>query len=161
MSSSTVKRVVIERFDRELLRGFVKPQHYLLAEGLELMSPDGSVAIVPLDQIKAVSFVRDPDGDGVLSERRSFLARPKVAGLWVEARFRDGDAMEGVMPNNLLQVEHSGYSLSPPETGGNAQRVFVPRKALADLQVLGVVGTRKKRPAAAVAEQQIRLFAED
>ncbi len=161
MSNSTVKRVVIERFDREILRGFVNQQNFLTAVGLELMSPDGSVAVVPLEQIKAVSFVKDPEGSGVLSERRTFMARPKVAGLWVEARFRDGDAMEGVMANNLLQVEQYGYNLSPPEAAGNAQRVFVPREALTELQVLGVVGTKKKRPAGGAAEQQFRLFAED
>jgi len=125
------------------------------------MSPDGSVGIIPYAQIKAVSFVRDWEDTGVLGERRQFLARPKTAGLWVEIRFRDGDLLEGVLPNNLLLVEPLGYSFTPPEAAGNAQRVFVPRQALEEITVLGVVGGKRKKPDRGAATQQIRLFGED
>jgi hypothetical protein len=78
----------------------------------------------------------------------------------VELRFRDGDSLQGVLPNNLVLLDFHGYAFSPPETSGNAQRVFVPRQALEEVLVLGVNGTKKKphpRPADA---QQIRLFDE-
>jgi hypothetical protein len=161
VSSSTVKRVVVERFDRERMRGFVNPQSCLLAGGLEVLSPDGSVAQVPYSQIKAVSYVRDPEGNGVLSERRGFLARPKTAGLWVELKFRDGEILEGVLPNNLLLADEHGYVLTPPEAAGNAQRVFVPREALSELVVLGVIGGKRRRAEPNQPAQQIRLFAEE
>ena len=143
------------------MRGFVNPQAFLLPEGLELLSPDGSLAQVPYEQVKAVSFVRDPDGQGVLAERRTFLARPKTAGLWVELRFRDGDLLEGVLPNNLQTLDFHGYTLSPPEAAGNAQRVFVPRQALTEVAVLGVIGGKRKRPESGSPSQQIRLFSEE
>lgn len=161
MSGSTVKKVIIERFDRERMRGFVNPQTFLLPAGLELLSPDGSLAQVPYEQIKAVSFVRDPDGQGVLAERRTFLARPKTAGLWIEMKFRDGDVLEGVLPNNLQALDPYGYTLSPPEAAGNAQRVFVPRQAVLEVPVLGVIGGKRKRPEGGPATQQIRLFSEE
>lgn len=161
MSGSTVKKVIVERFDREKVRGFVSPQAFLLPGGLELLSPDGSLTQIPYDQIKAVSFVRDQEGHGVLAERRTFLARPKTAGLWVELRFRDGDVLEGVLPNNLLAVDTYGYTISPPEAAGNAQRVFVPRQALAEVSVLGVVGGKRKKTEGGPATQQIRLFSEE
>ena len=161
MSGSTVKRVVVERFDRELMRGFVNPQTCLLAGGMEVLSPDGSVAQVPYSQIKAVSYVRDPEGHGVLSERRSFLARPKMAGLWVELKFRDGEMLEGILSNNLLLPDAHGYTLAPPESAGNAQRVFVPREAMSELVVLGVIGGKRKRSETNAPAQQIRLFAEE
>lgn len=161
MSGSTVKKVIVERFDRERMRGFVSPQSFLLPDGLELLSPDGSLAQVPYEQIKTVSFVRDPDGAGVLAERRTFLARPKTAGLWVELKFRDEDLLEGVLPNNLQALDPHGYTLSPPEAAGNAQRVFVPRQALADVTVLGVIGGKRKKPEGGPAIQQIRLFSEE
>lgn len=161
MSGSTVKKVIVERFDREKMRGFVSPQAFLLPAGLELLSPDGSLAQVPYEQIKAVSFVRDQDGEGVLAERRTFLARPKTAGLWIELKFRDGEALEGVLPNNLQALDGSGYTISPPEAAGNAQRVFVPRQALSEVTVLGVIGGKRRRPESGPASQQIRLFSED
>ncbi len=156
-----MKKVIIERFDRERMRGFVNPQTFLLPAGLELLSPDGSLAQVPYEQIKAVSFVRDPDGQGVLAERRTFLARPKTAGLWIEMKFRDGDVLEGVLPNNLQALDPYGYTLSPPEAAGNAQRVFVPRQAVLEVPVLGVIGGKRKRPEGGPATQQIRLFSEE
>jgi hypothetical protein len=160
VSGSTTKKVILDRFDRERIRGFVHPQSYLQAAGVEVMSPDGSVGLVPYAQIKAVSFVRDLDGDGVFSERREFLARPKALGLWVELRFRDGDLLQGVLPNNLQMLEPDGYAFSPPETAGNAQRVFVPRQALDEVLVLGVNGTKKKPAIRPADPQQIRLFEE-
>lgn len=160
MSGSTTKKVILDRFDRERLRGFVHPQSYLQVAGVELMSQDGSVVIIPYAQIKAVSFVRDLGGEGVFSERREFLARPKALGLWVELRFRDGDLLQGVLPNNLQLVEPEGYSFSPPETAGNAQRVFVPREALDEALVLGVNGIKKKPVTRPLDTQQIRLFDE-
>jgi len=160
VSSSTTKKVILDRFDRERIRGFVQPQSYLQPGGVEVMSQDGSVGIVPYTQIKAVSFVRDIGGEGVFSDRREFIARPKALGLWVELRFRDGDLLQGVLPNNLQMLEPHGYAFSPPETAGNAQRVFVPRQALEDVVVLGVNGTRKKPSARPADFQQIRLFEE-
>lgn len=161
MSGSTAKKVILERFDRDRIRGFVHAQTYLREAGLEVLSPDGSVAVVPYAQVKAVSFVRDLEGSGVLGERREFLARPKTAGVWVELQFRDGERLEGVIPNNLLTLEPQGVTLTPPEAAGNAQRVFVPRQALSQVQVLGVVGGKRRKPGREAEPQQIRLFAED
>ena len=152
--------MVVERFGRERIRGYVNLATYLQPSGIEVMTADGNVGQVPYSQVKVVSFVRELEGAGVLSERREFLARPKTAGLWVELRFRDGDRLEGVLPNNLLLLEPLGYSFSPPESAGNAQRAFVPRAALDEISVLGVVGGKRRkfdRP----ETSQIRLFAEE
>jgi hypothetical protein len=162
MSASTAKKVVVDRYDRSVLRGYVQPPNYRTAEGLEILSTDGSVAVVPYAQIKCVSFVRDLDGPSVLKERREFLARPKAAGLWIEFRFRDGDALEAMISNNLLEMEADGAMATPPESAGNAQRIFVPRASLAGIQVLGVVGKpklRREREPVGIPKQ-IKLFSE-
>jgi len=165
VSGSTVKKVIVDRFDRERIRGFVRPGNYLHPEGVEVMSADGAVAIVPYTQVKTVSFVREMDGEGVLGGRRQFLARPKSAGLWVELRFRDGDEIEGVLPNNLQVLDAYGYALSPPETTGNTQHVFVPRQALSEASVLGVIGGKRRHleraAQGAAPQQQFRLFGEE
>jgi len=149
----------VERFDRTLMRGYVHPQSYLQENTIELLTLEGAVVPVPYAQIKAVCFVRDLDGPAIFSERKEFLARPKTQGLWVEARFRDGDRLEGLLPNNLAELESTGYSLMPPEVSGNTQKVFLPRAALAQLVVLGVVGTpRRTARARKPEERQISLF---
>lgn len=150
----------MRRFQREPLRGYVNPVSFVQPEGLELLSEDGNVSLVPYSELKTVAFVREFEAPAE-PERRTFQTRPKMAGLWVSLRFRDGEALEGVMPNNLLQVESYGFSIIPPDSYGNHQRVFVPRAALAEVQVLGVIGSplSRRKPKAA-AKEQIGLFDE-
>ena len=160
MGVSTHKKVLVSRFDREPLSGFVNPQSYLLAEGLELLSQSGSVSIVPFNEIKLVCFVRDFQQGEPRKELRLFTTRPKMEGLWLRMRFRDGDSMDGMLPNNLLQLDSYGFSVIPPDPGFQNQRVFVPRAALSGIQVLGVVGSalrvaRKPKPA---GKDQLEMF---
>jgi hypothetical protein len=119
--------VLVSRFDREPLSGFVNPQNYLLPEGLELL--------------------------------RLFTTRPKMEGLWIRMRFRDGDAMDGLLSNNLLLMEPYGFSVIPPDPGFQNQRVFIPKAAVTGVQVLGVIGSplriRKTKP---TPKEQIGLF---
>jgi len=79
----------------------------------------------------------------------------------VSLQFRDGEVMEGIMPNNLLQLEPYGFTVIPPDPYSNHQRVFIPRAAVESVEVLGVVGSPlKKRKAKAVPKEQIGLFDE-
>ena len=160
MAASTTKKAVIRRFEKESLAGYVNPFSYLQLTGIELLSAQGSVSIVAYHEIKTVSFVRDFDAGGEPA-RQVFQNRPKMEGLWVSLRFRDGEVMEGVLSNNLLQIEPHGFTVIPPDPYGNAQRVFVPRSAVRSVEVLGVVGSPlKKRKAKPAAKEQIGLFEE-
>lgn len=75
-------------------------------------------------------------------------------------KFRDGDCMDGILANNLLLIEPQGFTLVPPDASLNNQKVFVPRAALTELQVMGVVGSplRKPRKKAAAQQQQLKMF---
>jgi hypothetical protein len=123
------------------------------------MKPDGALAVIPYQEIKTVSFVRDFETPDAQPERRVFLSRPKMDGLWVRMRFRDGEIMDGILSNNLLQLEPYGFTFIPPEPYSNNQRVFSPREALSEFHVLGVVGSplsRRRRKEA--VKEQIGLF---
>lgn len=158
MASSTTKKVQVERWEREPLSGFVNAGAFATEAGVEFLSQSGSASILPYVEVKSVHFVRDflttpPDLD-----RRAFLARPKLEGLWVKLRFRDQAELEAILPNDLLQVESFGYTVVPPEMSGNTQRLFVPRAALVEMKVLGVIGSPLRRGKAAAAKDQIGLF---
>jgi len=160
LPASTTKKAVVRRFEKESLAGYVNPFSYLQITGIELLSAQGNVSIVPYGDIKMVTFVRDLES-AEEAGRQVFQNRPKMAGLWVSFELRDGEVMEGVMPNNLLQIETHGFTLIPPDPFGNIQRVFIPRMALRSVQVLGVVGSPlKKRKAKPVPKEQIGLFEE-
>jgi hypothetical protein len=160
LASSTTKKALIRRFHRETLAGYLNPVTFLQPEGVELLSAEGQVSILPYQEIRMVSFVRDFDLPED-QERQVFHTRPKMAGLWVRLRFRDGEVLEGILPNNLLQVETHGFVVVPPDPFGNRQRVFIPRTALLGVEVLGVVGGPLKRAKAkADSAEQIGLFDE-
>jgi Family of unknown function (DUF6982) len=164
MAASTTKQAIVERFEKEPLSGYVNPVSFLQPAGIEMLSAQGNMITLPYADIKAISFVRDFQAAEGLSEpnRQVFLTRPKMDGLWVRLAFRDGDVMEGVLPNNLLQLEHYGFTFIPPDSYGNRQRVFVPRAALRSVEVLGVVGSPlTRRKAKAVPKEQIGLFEEE
>lgn len=159
MAGSTNKKVVIRRFGREPVTGFVNPRSYLRPEGIEILSPAGTVSVLPFVEVKAVCFVRDFDAAGTEPEQKLFHARPKMDGLWVRMRFNDEELMDGLLANNLLQLEPCGFMLVPPNPSSNNQRVFVPRTALKEFLVLGVVGSalrpRKAKPA---PKTQMEMF---
>ncbi|HME07979.1 MAG TPA: hypothetical protein VKG25_13065 [Bryobacteraceae bacterium] len=160
-ASSTSKKVLVSRFDRETLSGFVNPQSYLSSTGIELLTASGSAQVVPYSEVKLVCFVRDWGQGEPRRELRMFTTRPKMAGLWVRMTFRDGEAMDGILANNLLALESAGFSVIPPDPSFQNQRVFVPKEALTSLLVMGVVGTPLRQPRKAKPEkeeQQIGLF---
>jgi hypothetical protein len=160
LAGSTTKKAIIRRYDREALAGYLNPLSFLQPDGVELLSAQGAITFVPYSEIKTISFVRDFD-EGAGSDRRVFHTRPKMEGLWVSLRFRDGEVLEGVMPNNLLQIEPYGFAVVPPDPYSSSHRIFVPRAALVSVEVLGVVGSPlRKRRAKPAPAGQIGLFDE-
>jgi hypothetical protein len=158
VASSTVKKVVVHRFDRENLIGFVNPFSYLQPQTIELLTPAGALLTLSYSDVKSVCFVRDFEAGE--EPRKIFLTRPKLAGLWIRMVFRDLEVLDGILPNDLLAWEIAGFTVTPPEPDSNNQRVFVPREALKSIQVLGVVGSplRPKRRKAPPAADQPTLF---
>lgn len=113
---------------------------------------------MPLDDVRAIYFVREFNADYEPS-RKAFLSRPKLDGLWVRLTFRDKGTIEGVVANDLLSLLDSGVQITPPDLSGTALRIYVPRSALAEMTVLGVVGVARRKPAVP-APSQPKLFSD-
>jgi hypothetical protein len=151
-------------FDRPPLKGYLNPGMLGRADGLDMLTLDGEHQSVALAGTKAVYFVREFQ-EPFEPERKTFLSRPKLDGLWVRLRFRDQDEVEGIVANNLLEFVDGGVQLTPPDLHGNVLRMFVPRSALLEMKVLGVVGVARRQPqagkgAAAAGSAQSKLFGE-
>lgn len=159
MAGSTSKRVIVRRFDREPIAGFVNPRTFLQPSGVEVLAQSGTVSVIPFAEIKAVCFVRDFEDADEPAGSRLFQARPKTEGLWVRMRFLDNDLMDGLLPNNLLQLDSFGFTVTPPNPSSNNQRVFVPRSSLSEIHVLGVVGSPlRPRKRAKAPRAQLEMF---
>jgi hypothetical protein len=162
--TSTHKKAVVTLFEGEAEQGYINPQNLGQVESVDVLTRDGEHKSVPSRDVKAVYFVKEFT-DAFEPDRKTFLSRPKLDGLWVRLRFRDDDEMEGLVPNDLLDLLDTGVRLTPPDLHGNSLWVFIPRTALAEMKVLGVVGVARRAPrdkaaAARASETQPKLFSE-
>ena len=157
--ASTHKKVVVALADRKSLRGYLNPSRLGQSDPIDLLTPDGEHESIPLAKVRSIYFVRE-FSDDYAPERKAFLSRPKLDGLWVRLRFLDGDTLEGVVPNDLLSLLDNGLQITPPDLNSTTDRIFVPRSALTEVTVLGVVGIARRKPPAQPAAAQPRLFTE-
>ena len=137
-------------------RGYLNPAKLGDPEAVDLLTPEGEHRSIALKDVRSIYFVREFT-DNFEPERKAFLSRPKLEGLWVRLKFRDNDCIEGVVPNDLLSLLDRGVQITPPDLHGVTLRIFIPRTALSEMTVLGVVGVARRKPVAAV---QPGLFSE-
>jgi len=137
-------------------RGYLNPAKMGEAEAIDLLTPEGEHRSLAVKDVRSIYFVREFT-DNFEPERKVFLSRPKLEGLWVRLKFRDNDCIEGVVPNDLLSLLDRGVQITPPDLHGPTLRIFIPRTALTEMTVLGVVGIARRKPVATV---QPGLFSE-
>lgn len=152
------KKIILRRLDSSLVHGYLPAGGFLTREPiptLDLLDLAGRILPIPFAEIKLVSYVRDFNLDDPINPERltrtTFLSRPRAEGLWLRITFPAGDQFEGLAPLDatLLDalVDDAGLFLTPPGLSGlgdartNTHRVFVPRPAIASLQLLGVITT--------------------
>jgi len=156
--SSTHKKVIVRKADRDTVNGYVAPANFVVDGKLELLNTTGNVVAVDLREIKAVYFVREfSDSEGLT--RKTFTTRPRTEGLWVRLKFKDSEVIEGILPNDLTQNPPEGFLMNPPDLRSNTQRVFVPRTALTSVTVLAVIGAARRRRKLADT-RQVPMFEE-
>jgi hypothetical protein len=167
--SSSHKKVIVRRFTGDTLPGYLPLSTFVRNKSIDLLDLTGRVIPLPLSDIKHVCYVRDFNlNDPANPERltrRTFLARPRTEGLWLRLTFRSGDLLEGLASTDATLLDDliadTGLQLTPPDTRSNTQRIFVPRTAITDLQLIAVITSpsrRKPLPAASVPSLQEDLF---
>jgi hypothetical protein len=118
-----------------------------------------------LGDLKWICYVRDFNS-GELNNperlvRKTFAGRPRGEGLYVRARLKDGDLVEGLAANDATLVSSDGIFLTPPDLRSNTQRIWIPKTSLEELDVLAVIGAARKKviaPAEAEPVTQEKLF---
>ena len=163
---SARKPVIVRKFSRDWFAGFAGPGLAADLGELEILDLTGKVVRMGWDQVKWVCYVRDlhsATADQVNPERllrKRFLVRPRTTGLWLRLTLADGDDLEGLAANDLTLVQGAGLLLTPPDTRSNTQRIFVPRQAIQQLEVLSLIGAAGHRriPAASPGSEQPELF---
>ncbi|WP_035359241.1 DUF6982 domain-containing protein [Edaphobacter aggregans] len=180
--SSAHKKVIVRRFLGDTLPGYLPLSGFVRTRASEkdrvvdLLDLSGRVVSIPLSEIKHICYVRDFNlNDPANPERltrRTFLARPRTEGLWLRLTFRgqsspsaEPELFEGLAPLDITLVDDilndAGLFLIPPDIRSNTQRIYIPRAAISELQLLAVITTpsrKKPAPAASVPSLQEDLF---
>jgi uncharacterized protein DUF6982 len=146
-SSSTRKKVVIRKLDNSVIKGYADSASYLGPQGVEILDSEGRLVKVPLCDLKGIFFVRDFVGNRQRNERKVFQSRPRSRGLWVRMTFTDKEVLEGIIPNDLLELEAQGFLVTPPDVHSNNLKIYVPRTALTALEVVAVISDGATRRA--------------
>ncbi|HEX3436437.1 MAG TPA: hypothetical protein VHT24_06680 [Pseudacidobacterium sp.] len=161
--SSSRKKVILRKLTRDWVAGYLPADGFTRQGNIELLELSGKVLSFPIQQVKWICFVRDFNSGEVNNPerllRKSFAGRPRGEGLWLRLQFQDGDALEGLVENNIGLLDAEGFFLIPPDIRGNTQRLWIPRTTLTGLEVAAVIGgTAKKKPSVAEKPEQESLF---
>jgi hypothetical protein len=159
--SSSRKKAIIRRFSRDWMAGYIAASDFVRSGSLELLDLHGKVLAISIQEVKWVALVRDFNSGEIDNPekfvRKTFAGRPRSEGLWVRLHLRDGDILEGITDNNLGLLDADGFFLTPPDTRSNTQRVWLPRAALSELEVVAVIGAAaRKKPASAAGADDTR-----
>ena len=131
---------------------------------VEMITTGGTLQRARYEDVKAICVGTAGAKANLFVEDTVFERRPKLAGLWVRFSLRDGDRLEGILGNNLLDWPEHGYWITPPHAGPGRQRVFLARRALRSAEVLGVIGAKRlpttKEHLTTVDQQQLPMFPE-
>ena len=160
------KKVVVRSLEGEVSWCYL-PQSGFAANGrVEALDISGRAITFDLSELKTVAYVKDFNLDDSVDPerigRRSFLGRPRGDGIWLKVEFRDGETLEGLVhfDGSFLDglMEDRGFRMVPPDARSNTQMIFVPRAALAGVEVLGYVAAPGKKKVKAASVAQPRLF---
>jgi hypothetical protein len=153
------KKVIVRKLSRDWLSGYLPPSAFVLHEQAEMLDLAGKIISVSMLEVKWICFVRDfQSGDANQPERllrKTFVTRPRSQGLWVRARLKDNDLIEGLAQNDLTMLDAEGLFLTPPDTRSNTQRIFLPRQAVTELEVLAVIRTGSRRGAPDAVQESL------
>ncbi|MBW2038811.1 MAG: hypothetical protein JRI46_04330 [Deltaproteobacteria bacterium] len=141
----TANKVVIHYKNGKILKGTIadflptRPTFHLIIGGID----SEEVKEIPVEDLKAVFFVKDFIGDKNYKEIKGFGDRPR-SGKRVKAMFKDGEAIFGY--THAINFDHPGLFLVPADPNCNNERVFAVYSSLTGLEVDGSpVDLRKVR----------------
>lgn len=154
------KKVIVRKFSRDWHSGYLPPAAFVENDHIHILDLAGKLLSIDTGDVKWICFVRDfQSGDVNQPERllrKTFVARPRTSGLWIRVRLKDNDVLEGLAQNDSSLLDADGLFLIPPDTRSNTQRIFLPRQAVAELEILAVIKTGMRRDAAEAGQEVVQ-----
>lgn len=158
------KKTIARKLSQDWVAGYLPNSGFLSSGTVEMLALDGKTLQIPSSDLKWICYVRDfNSGEAANPERlirKTFSGRPRTEGLLLRLHLSDGDLIEGLAANDLSLVSGEGIFLTPPDIRSNTQRLWIPPSAIAQLEVLAVIGAakRSKPEPSATSTTQESLF---
>jgi hypothetical protein len=160
--SSSRKKAIFRKFSRDWLAGYLPAEGFAHEGRVEMLDLDGKVVQLAVHDLKWICYVRDFNSGEINNPerllRKTFSGRPRGEGLFVRARLKDGDLIEGLAGNDVSLVASDGLFLTPPDLRSNTQRLWLPRTSIEELEVVAVIGGVKKK---AVTQEEEEAAAQE
>jgi len=143
MSEKENQKAILRFVDGRMLKGLIK--EFTLADNYVYIEDESSeTQKIKLNQLKAIFFVKDFQGNRTHREKKSFAAT-KPSGKRLFVRFKDGEQMTGFLEGtvpwetgfHLDLKKTSGFFLKPVDSDSNNLRIFIVTSALDDLTTMG------------------------
>lgn len=131
-------KVVIHTRKHQIHRGFSKKE--LMSDDIRVLNENGKESIFPLDDLKAVFFVKEFSSDPAYDEV-IFLGNDKPhAWLWAHVEFEDGEIIEGRIRNGEELISNDkGIFLWISDEYANNESVYVIKTSVRRFRIMGLV----------------------
>jgi hypothetical protein len=160
--SSSRKKAIFRKLSRDWVAGYVPADGFVHHGRIEMLDLQGKVVELAAEDLKWICYVKDFNSGEIGNPerllRKTFGGRPRGEGLHIRVRLKDGDVIEGLAGNDRSLVAEEGIALTPPDLRANAQRIWVPRGAIEELEIVAVLRTAAKPRAKSERGVQEELF---
>ncbi len=141
-------KVVVRFLNGRILKGIVKD---FAADASELRIEDaetGSELKIPIEDVKAVFFVKSYAGDSAHREKKAFGIREDTKNLRrkIYVKFKDGENMHGFVKGDIPwkqgyfvsepRSSAKGFFVIPTDSESNNIKIFVIGSSILDITVI-------------------------
>ncbi len=113
-------QVVLRYLNGSVLKGKTS-DFFPNKKGFHLEKLEGEIIDVDIDELKAIFFVKDYEGDK--NHINHYVDTMNGAGRIIQATFFDGECITGYTQG--YSPDRIGFFMSPAESKGNNDRIFV------------------------------------
>ncbi len=121
-------KVVVRYLDGRIVKGYTNdffPKKPVFHVG---NGPSDKGTQVQVEELKALFFVKDFEGNPEYDEHKTFIEGQATQGRKVLLTFHDGETLAGSVLG--YDSNRPGFFLIPSDTGSNNMRVFVVQAAV-------------------------------
>lgn len=124
-SPLALQKIILRQRDGQMVRCSTYSHFSAAFKQIKVVTAQGKVETVALEDVKAIFFVRDFAGDADYKASVEFVPGSPRAGRPVTVTFEDGEIIRGRVLN--LAEDRPGFFVFPADPRDNNEKVFVVR----------------------------------